>query len=209
MDEPARADHPRIRGEHFREVGTLIFDEGSSPHTRGAPERARRPPAPQRIIPAYAGSTGTGYNRAVSNWDHPRIRGEHVVVVESDGRGQGSSPHTRGAPLAGTWRSDGGGIIPAYAGSTSRAWRCWHSRTDHPRIRGEHFFTRNLILHAIGSSPHTRGALVIARRAETACGIIPAYAGSTGKGRSVKSAVMDHPRIRGEHRRILPIAAEK
>ena len=92
-------DHPRIRGEHYRR------------HRR----RARR----FRIIPAYAGNTGTNdvyvpvYSgssphtrgtpsacricRAASG-DHPRIRGEH--------RGQGhGGPGRRG-------------IIPAYAGNT-------------------------------------------------------------------------------------------
>ena len=60
QDGSARAaywDHPRIRGEHFREVGTLIFDEGSSPHTRGARGEGHVHGASGRIIPAYAGST--------------------------------------------------------------------------------------------------------------------------------------------------------
>ena len=51
---------------------------GSSPHTRGAPER---PAACQQL-----------------RWDHPRIRGEHVLRLNG---------HERGS-----------GIIPAYAGST-------------------------------------------------------------------------------------------
>ena len=111
-------DHPRIRGEHYRR------------HRR----RARR----FRIIPAYAGNTGTNdvyvpvYSgssphtrgtpsacricRAASG-DHPRIRGEH--------RGQGhGGPGRRG-------------IIPAYAGNTNMNY--WNLDT------GE------------GSSPHTRG----------------------------------------------------
>ena len=40
-----RGDHPRIRGEHFTtQVGVDLL-EGSSPHTRGAPEaiEARSP----------------------------------------------------------------------------------------------------------------------------------------------------------------------
>ena len=199
MDEPARADHPRIRGEHFREVGTLIFDEGSSPHTRGAPERARRPPAPQRIIPAYAGSTGTGYNRAVSNWDHPRIRGEHVVVVESDGRGQGSSPHTRGARRAALSRSRGLWIIPAYAGSTKPSTPDARTGGDHPRIRGEHVPTCKNVATQRGSSPHTRGAPGRARSRLWTGGIIPAYAGSTPAATLMPFHTADHPRIRGEH----------
>ena len=134
------ADHPRIRGEH-----AAVYQLGR--HVAG-------------IIPAYAGSTIAAHAAALALWgssphtrgalpaqrpcpsatgDHPRIRGEH-----------------RSARLA---RLRQGGIIPAYAGSTSHgsahgfdstgssphtrgaplssapnrpAWR------DHPRIRGEH-----------------------------------------------------------------------
>ena len=111
-------DHPRIRGEHYRR------------HRR----RARR----FRIIPAYAGNTGTN---------------DVYVPVYS-----GSSPHTRGTPrfpaggvfssrdhprIRGEHGSDerfdvaGHGIIPAYAGNTAD----WLSS----------------LYAAMGSSPHTRG----------------------------------------------------
>ena len=51
-----------------------------------------------RIIPAYAGSTTgrTGWRPLVR--DHPRIRGEHSLLGHEKGPGEGSSPHTRGAP---------------------------------------------------------------------------------------------------------------
>ena len=85
---------------------------GSSPHTRGAP--------------------GCVTRDARRNRDHPRIRGEHclVVLILSGNAGstrappalhklgKGSSPHARGTP-------------------TRTAPRRACSR-DHPRIRGEH-----------------------------------------------------------------------
>ena len=71
-------DHPRIRGEHYRR------------HRR----RARR----FRIIPAYAGNTGTN---------------DVYVPVYS-----GSSPHTRGTHPAPAGALRVPGIIPAYAGNT-------------------------------------------------------------------------------------------
>ena len=50
--------------------------------------------------------------------DHPRIRGGHGDLQSEVVVGGGSSPHTRGA-LDEIWVGDGGGgIIPAYAGST-------------------------------------------------------------------------------------------
>ena len=111
-------DHPRIRGEH--ESGNLnrlevariipayagstqvepygcILYAGSSPHTRGAPRRARK--------------------RRNGRWDHPRIRGEHVVY--------------RCVKLGEK------GIIPAYAGSTDRRFvRFWKRLGSSPHTRG-------------------------------------------------------------------------
>ena len=113
-----RADHPRIRGEHFRyrcRTGEL---DGSSPHTRGARSPARPVGKNARIIPAYAGSTFCGGGHSPRLRDHPRIRGEHGIG----------------------WAAPGisGGIIPAYAGSTAPRRTGRFGRTDHPRIRGEH-----------------------------------------------------------------------
>ena len=133
-------DHPRIRGEHAGSAGNQTRASGiipayagstpridfmhavclgSSPHTRGARDYRQR--------------------RLVGREDHPRIRGEHVLVIRC-GHGdariipayagsttyrvqkavayRGSSPHTRGAPCCAPCSS------------------C-RSR-DHPRIRGEH-----------------------------------------------------------------------
>ena len=91
----------------------------------------------------------------------------------------GSSPHTRGAPKDTFSGLDSARIIPAYAGST---WKCDAAHTggaDHPRIRGEHLKPAFLRLHIAGSSPHTRGALLLRHPRLFLVGIIPAYAGST------------------------------
>ena len=132
------------------------------------------------IIPAYAGST--------------RSAAAPCAVP------QGSSPHTRGAPLP-----------------SSRTRR---SASDHPRIRGEHTDTlvlrgiargiipayagstgsvRTTIPVSMGSSPHTRGALWHVPEPVDNLGIIPAYAGSTASSRTMAASRGDHPRIRGEH----------
>ena len=181
----------------------LGWSAGSSPHTRGAPDRGR-----------------DGRER---HEDHPRIRGEHLTggvpgdfahriipayagstreVMAALSRPAGSSPHTRGALAV--------GVVAVVVAK------------DHPRIRGEHevmSFTGDGATRIIpayagstgresslepwgqGSSPHTRGAPVIAAspsgwhgdhpriRGEHVAslfalndfpGIIPAYAGSTG-----------------------------
>ena len=70
--------------------------------------------------------------------DHPRIRGEHLVMAVDWDLAAGSSPHTRGARrLVGGLRGSQR-IIPAYAGSTADV-----------------IIFRSV---AAGSSPHTRGA---------------------------------------------------
>src|SRR5690606_10334389 len=50
-------DHPRIRGEHRGGRRRRCRAQGSSPHTRGAPQPRRLQRVGKRIIPAYAGST--------------------------------------------------------------------------------------------------------------------------------------------------------
>ena len=94
-------DHPRIRGEHPYGVTRWLDLVGSSPHTRGARRRRIRLPRRTRIIPAYAGSTRTVAGRSCRAGDHPRIRGEHVIVSFAACFQRGSSPHTRGALRSG------------------------------------------------------------------------------------------------------------
>ena len=113
--------------------------------------------------------------------------------------GGGSSPHTRGAPVVGWPGWSRGGIIPAYAGSTSPAPAGQGPAPDHPRIRGEHCGRRAGRGPAGGSSPHTRGALCLHRRHRARGRIIPAYAGSTPERGPEQRGPPDHPRIRGEH----------
>ena len=71
------------------------------------------------------------------------------------------------------------GIIPAYAGSTSPGSCRRGGLRDHPRIRGEHNEGFLATAGGEGSSPHTRGALVVGELVALERRIIPAYAGST------------------------------
>ena len=131
-------DHPRIRGEHAAPSESDKWDEGSSPHTRGAHGSQRREGEECRIIPAYAGSTFGKSTAHPTPTDHPRIRGEHGTNNAGEYARPGSSPHTRGAPSAPWWRRRRRRIIPAYAGSAG------------PGIPSH--------IGGAGSSPHTRGA---------------------------------------------------
>ena len=175
----AARDHPRIRGEHLNNGAAHRVAQGSSPHTRGARPARAQPVGGVGIIPAYAGNTPP-----------PECR---------RGRRSGSSPHTRGAQYRQAVLNLLAGIIPAYAGSTRSYPELPVRCRDHPRIRGEHHRLGCAGDFGRGSSPHTRGAPARNRPDPTGCGIIPAYAGSTGFRGCRPTRARDHPRIRGEH----------
>ena len=175
----SKRDHPRIRGEHIKGLWDGIKSGGSSPHTRGARPRILGFLFRKRIIPAYAGSTPTGPSSKSPARDHPRIRGEHLPRDFQGARRGGSSPHTRGAPTGLGSALTLGGIIPAYAGSTSPPPFAARPSGIIPAYAGS---TRGLSAAMpthLGSSPHTRGARLGCRRLRHRRGIIPAYAGST------------------------------
>ena len=151
------------------------------------------------IIPAYAGSTITRLLFTLRFSDHPRIRGEHPVVLDAGVGDRGSSPHTRGARPLVSAALPPVRIIPAYAGSTTSSRARAAGRGDHPRIRGEHAAAAVPEMEVPGSSPHTRGAHIPAVEDSGVEGIIPAYAGSTCRRILGSAPGTDHPRIRGEH----------
>ena len=220
-DTGGERDHPRIRGEHPAASRCTVPNgriipayagstsptdtlsrrpHGSSPHTRGAPDRIIAMAEKSRIIPAYAGSTFISIYCCASSGDHPRIRGEHHAFVYLLDFLDGSSPHTRGARPSPVHQHVPDGIIPAYAGSTIVDRSGSQAAADHPRIRGEHTDSLQPGDIVFGSSPHTRGAHIDGRSEGYQPGIIPAYAGSTTPDLGRPQGPPDHPRIRGEHR---------
>ena len=91
-------DHPRSRGEYRVGGDFSLFEEGSSPLSRGIPAGAPRSVPAPGIIPALAGNTSgaPGKTRCVS--DHPRSRGEYLVTCFMILGLLGSSPLSRGIP---------------------------------------------------------------------------------------------------------------
>ena len=119
---------------------------GSSPHARGTPQRRGRRQRRHGIIHACAGNTIIHFLLVRGNWDHPRMRGEHVPAPSAVRIAVGSSPHARGtrSQLESGHRKEG--IIPACAGNTDCcAIRATRQR-DHPRMRGEHSMLMVLLL---------------------------------------------------------------
>ena len=153
-----------------------------------------------RIIPAYAGSTKAVLSRPPPGYqDHPRVCGEHALGADGHIGNPGSSPRMRGALVPWGLLIAGGGIIPAYAGSTQKAAHRRRSQRDHPRVCGEHDKVPVDGLIVAGSSPRMRGALGVTSYYIEEERIIPAYAGSTFRQTWSQHDGADHPRVCGEH----------
>ena len=131
-------DHPRMCGEHTPPMTRPAKRSGSSPHVRGAQALHGPVLAFGGIIPACAGSTGSGRCGPSATRDHPRMCGEHqkweIPTLEING----SSPHVRGAQRAAVRAVRKHGIIPACAGSTAGHPGQVPDGRDHPRMCGEH-----------------------------------------------------------------------
>ena len=172
---------------------------GSSPRLRGT--RAHQPPgaAGKRFIPAFAGNTRCGLFARHYSTVHPRVCGEHDLVVFLVVLLLGSSPRLRGTHLERRTVQLGVRFIPAFAGNTrpSRARR--RRRSVHPRVCGEHRPVHRQGACGVGSSPRLRGTRAWCRSRRPDRRFIPAFAGNTSASATCLSIVTVHPRVCGEH----------
>ena len=129
--------------------------------------------------------------------------GEHLDAGSEQKPCPGSSPHVRGALLRLLIAATIGGIIPACAGSTALLTVDSSTSGDHPRMCGEHSLSKSIVMLKEGSSPHVRGALPACPPRSSLSGIIPACAGSTFRLSARRLFLRDHPRMCGEHLRLL------
>ena len=192
-------DHPRVCGEHAAKARRRGLVSGSSPRMRGARDNGRERLRAEGIIPAYAGSTTSCARSRTGRWDHPRVCGEHRIPHMKTFGDTGSSPRMRGARTATVDDSICQRIIPAYAGSTAVAKVNHAAVGDHPRVCGEHAWSRRSSPSELGSSPRMRGAPDAPFAVAGSAGIIPAYAGSTRPTSTARCSPRDHPRVCGEH----------
>ena len=153
---------------------------------------------------------------------HPRSRGENSPRGLPPIPSRGSSPLTRGKPLAGLNSPYVQRLIPAHAGKTTISGLDRHYCRAHPRSRGENGRRRRGILGHEGSSPLTRGKpwknlvtrsvlgsspLTRGKRDRqdvvlVASGLIPAHAGKTAEARQEALKKMgSSPLTRGKRRR--------
>ena len=193
-------DHPRLRGEKKPVVQGPNSSKGSSPLTRGKVNGTYSFCCSDGIIPAYAGKSYAFELKLGHNTDHPRLRGEKVLVNPKRPPRRGSSPLTRGKAMAKVNQRVQQRIIPAYAGKRPPKGPLSLPKGDHPRLRGEKALSRNLARCPLGSSPLTRGKGLNKVNRFWAKRIIPAYAGKSMPILSGLSRLQDHPRLRGEKR---------
>ena len=134
---PTYRAHPHSRGENISALPSSTRRMGSSPLTRGKRVRGRHIGEREGLIPTHAGKTSST-NRILSpTWAHPHSRGENRDVVSLYRNSVGSSPLTRGKPLAYTEADDARGLIPTHAGKTRARCAAGSRRRAHPHSRGE------------------------------------------------------------------------
>ena len=200
----ACAAHPRSRGENSWGRGVHPRQGGSSPLTRGKRAQAQQGHLHVRLIPAHAGKTGRPYLGLPRPQAHPRSRGENrtedlLVLLQL-----GSSPLTRGKRLRALSNKELQGLIPAHAGKTLSACRCYAGSPAHPRSRGENEGTVDKELSSKGSSPLTRGKRTTHSVPRKEHGLIPAHAGKTTPHTDHTPHTRAHPRSRGENSLVYP-----
>ena len=198
------AGSPRLRGEHWLTNTPLIDRIGSPPLARGTLQIIITHQIIFRITPACAGNTGHVSCKVLTPQDHPRLRGEHELFCQRDVNHPGSPPLARGTQAFdnGWWQSDG--ITPACAGNTAVIFLPCPEVKDHPRLRGEHSIFRAPSAQGNGSPPLARGTHTICSQEYMDYRITPACAGNTETGKPPEMFYQDHPRLRGEHRSIMP-----
>ena len=137
VSETLKKDHPRMRGEDHMSAVDDADVHGSPPHARGRQIGKFSEYRPHWITPACAGKTYAFRGETFSVRDHPRMRGEDVLVSVRRSPSTGSPPHARGRPL---FQPGSGGlswITPACAGKTAKRVQTSAMSWDHPRMRGE------------------------------------------------------------------------
>ena len=173
---------------------------GSSPLTRGKPQRRPREArrlglipthagktirasitfgSVRRLIPTHAGKTSSDSSSAQSEKAHPHSRGENLAGHPNVLRDRGSSPLTRGKQFDLVLRATARRLIPTHAGKTIPRQSTARRSPAHPHSRGENAARSSDPLRPPGSSPLTRGKLSSARRPSRLIGLIPTHAGKT------------------------------
>ena len=172
-------DHPRLRGDHWSNLRTMLLRSGSPPLARGPRRGTASRGVQEGITPACAGTTLLVSPRLSCRPDHPRLRGDHYLTSCKPGTRRGSPPLARGPQPQEPQPGGVPGITPACAGTTDTAQKVKELSEDHPRLRGDHSDPNPHIHLYLGSPPLARGPPRHKPAHIRACRITPACAGTT------------------------------
>ena len=193
-------DYKRVAGNAVQLKVELsrYLHRGSPPHTRGKGRYMRQPRVIVGITPAHAGKSDSSVSFSIVKQDHPRTRGEKLLLFWQYPINRGSPPHTRGKAKTGSAHIGCTRITPAHAGKRNLLPVLWAAPGDHPRTRGEKSQNLRNFVRRQGSPPHTRGKVQEIHRQIPRSGITPARAGKSGFFFLGGNSRKDHPRTRGE-----------
>ena len=219
------AAHPRVCGENPNSCTTWFRYRGSSPRVRGKrPGSARRSTNP-RLIPACAGKTVARLDQPHQGGAHPRVCGENVARLDQPHQGRahprvcgenhlpasvrvphlGSSPRVRGKQRQRSRDAQSRGLIPACAGKTRFVENAHSPLPAHPRVCGENSHPGDDQRQCAGSSPRVRGKRREGPVRPRLARLIPACAGKTLAGHTVRDpGGGSSPRVRGKRWRRPP-----
>ena len=110
--------HPRVCGEHPRYYRQAPLQAGSSPRVRGTRVTDIKTAVDGRFIPACAGNTIIIKSIIERKSVHPRVCGEHKLLLFDMVAMAGSSPRVRGTPVGRFIDAVPRRFIPACAGNT-------------------------------------------------------------------------------------------
>ena len=182
-----------------------MFDQhGTSPRTRGKLFPNITENIHQRNIPAHAGKTFSECSWWTWGPEHPRARGENSVTPSPTPQTAGTSPRTRGKRPRARIRHRGQRNIPAHAGKTAASCDARDALREHPRARGENPWPTPRPQRIIGTSPRTRGKLILVASKTFSNRNIPAHAGKTNGHADRVRRHEEHPRARGENQVLSP-----
>ena len=190
---------PACAGNTFRKCPRSADVVGSSPRVRGTRSLSRVGSSRTRFIPACAGNTPCMLPALMATTVHPRVCGEHPILVVALVWLVGSSPRVRGTPPSIVPFSQDGRFIPACAGNTNISRLRNTPLPVHPRVCGEHVPLAGLDPAALGSSPRVRGTPLVCSLRLWPPRFIPACAGNTATNWTSKRSPPVHPRVCGEH----------
>ena len=193
-----------MRGEKRAIFFTSSAVMGSPPRARGKVSIKFAVVDDIRITPACAGKRHHAKPPLRNKGSPPRARGKDGRKRNLDGR-PGITPRARGKGYTISRSKRAVGITPACAGKSGERSVTSRQARDHPRVRGEKVPWVLPGNTQPGSPPRARGKAGSGWSCATSSGITPACAGKSRLTLKSPALPGDHPRVRGEKTKRIPI----